>query len=481
MENGDHFSVIAIPLSRPEVVEFLLAQTVEPRGATLKILAQRPTLAADGLWIEQLKKINDPTVTDLLAIENPLNHLVTTHTDRLVPVEELRQENFLTRDLGGWVANYFGVAKLERKPWPDDPLLDYLEVLTDYGLCIDYLGANADMVNDHLFEEMGGDVAFVIEALARLHALRQEFDQRPLQYIDQVYAEIATETFFATAVAPPIPVLLLYEELLDQLVRLELNRRTTLANGQQQAAAEIFAWQQTHETQSGLRLILQGEYIVGRHRRSSVLIAPELGVVIKQPAPEPLHDIALGARFIQGRYENWPVIINGGTLIMPRGRIRLTYEEGIISRLSEVFDHPICFSLLLGLTVERHVVGSTVQDWVLADHSRLTPQLYEQIVLHQQVCEVLQIDNNDWHAPNFIRQEDGEIVHIDWGAARPFEEHEHSPQAALARLNQVSNMAFSFKDEGLAVRLKSIHQALINDDARMKILQQHAVVLVENT
>ena len=480
MENRDHFAVIAIPLSRPEIVEFLLTRTSEPRGAKLKILAQRPTHKADALWVKRLTEIDDPTIVDLLAIENPCNYLVTTTTDRLVPVESLQQPNFLTRDLGGWVANYFGVAKLKKQPWPDDPLLNNLELLTDYGSSIDYLGADADLVKQHLATEMGGDVATVIAALARLHTLRQENRKRPLPYIDQIYAELASENCLATAVAPPIPVLLLYEELLDQMVRLEQRRRSALANGQQHVAAEILTWQRAHEDQSGLRLILQSEYIVGRHRRSSVLIAPELDIVIKQPAPEPLHDIALRARYLQGRNENWPVTVNGGALVMPHGRIQMIFKEGIIPRLSAVFNHPICFSLLLGLTIEQYVTGKTVQDWVLEDHSRLTPELYENIVLHQQVCEVLEIDNNDWHAPNFVRRDiDGEIIHIDWGAARPLETNEHSPKDKLVRLNQVSNMAFSFKDEDLALCLKTYHQELINDEARMAGLHYRALDLVE--
>ena len=137
---------------------------------------------------------------------------------------------------------------------------------------------------------------------------------------------------------------------------------------------------------------------------------------------------------------------------------------------------------MLGLTIEPYVVGQTVQDFVLADHSRLTAPLYETIVLYQRVCELMQIDNNDWHAPNFVRRpSDGSLVHIDWGAARPLEAHELTPDQQLARLNQVRNMAFSFKDPGLAERLTTLHTELTTDETRMAQLQQQAQALVEVT
>ena len=92
----------------------------------------------------------------------------------------------------------------------------------------------------------------------------------------------------------------------------------------------------------------------------------------------------------------------------------------------------------------------------------------------------MQIDNNDWHAPNFVRRPgDGSLVHIDWGAARPLEAHELTPDQQLARLNQVRNMAFSFKDPGLAERLTTLHTELITSETRMVQLQQQAQALVE--
>ena len=58
---------------------------------------------------------------------------------------------------------------------------------------------------------------------------------------------------------------------------------------------------------------------------------------------------------------------------------------------------------------------------------------------------------------------------------------ERETRQTPARLNQVSNMAFSFKIPELAVHLKSLHRALINDEARMAALQKRASALVEKT
>jgi hypothetical protein len=211
-----------------------------------------------------------------------------------------------------------------------------------------------------------------------------------------------------------------------------------------------------------------------------VLIAPELGVVIKQPGHEPLHEIELQSKFAMGRHENWPVTTHDGAVVTSRGRIRLTVEENILPRLNRAFGHPVRLCTLLGLSIESFVVGKTVQDLVLGDHSQLTPQLYEEIVLHQQVCEVMGIENGDWHAPNFVRRAaNGEIVHIDWGAARPLRPDELTPEDRLARINQVSNMAFSFKDPDLAKRLKSFHAELLANKARMARLRRRAEAIAE--
>lgn len=480
MNKVDHYAVVGIPLSRPEIVDFLLPPRSETRGIPLLTVGQRPTPPAEIDWLQRLLLTDRPTVTDLLAIDDPHGHLVAIQTDRLAPVESLTQPEFLTRNMGGWAANFFGVVGLPKKPWPADPVLNHLEILTDYGSQIRYLGADPALTKARLVEELGGDVPFVIEALLHLQTRRQAMAGQPLAYIDQIYEEIATGNCFATSERPCLPDLILYDELMGQLVRLELKRRAALADGRKQETESIKAWQQGHTETSGLRLILQGEYVIGRHRRSAILIAPELGVVIKQPAPEPLHDVALGFKEVEGQMENWPVTTNGGDLVTSRGRIRLTVEEDVVPRLNQVFNHNVRFSVVLGLSVEPFVVGQTVQDWVLADHSRLTPDLYETIVLHQQVCELLNIDNNDWHAPNFVRRDgDGKLVHIDWGAARPLEPAELTPEHQLARLNQIRNMAFSFKNHDLAERLTAIHTDLVADAARMERLRQRARTLIQ--
>ncbi|GAB4444255.1 MAG: hypothetical protein Kow0031_26660 [Anaerolineae bacterium] len=475
------YAAIAIPLSRPEVVDFLLSASATPRGAKLQVLGQRPSPQAEAAWLAQLTAAPQPTAAGWLAIDDPHGHLIETHTDRLVTVEELAQPNFLTRDLGGWVANYFGVAGLpQQEQWPADPLLKHAEILTDYGPRIKYFGGDPALVQRRLEEETGGDLPFVVAALARLHRIRRELSGDAFAAIERVYAELATDNRFAGDGEPAIPAVLLVDELAGQMVRLELARRAALARHDDDTAERIAAWQQRHQQESGLRLILQGEYIVGRHRRSTVLIAPELGVVIKQPGLEPLHEIELQARFVQGRHENWPYTTHDGAVVTSRGRVRLTVEENLVPRLNRVFGHSVQFSTLMGLSIEPFVVGKTVQELVLGDHSQLTPQLYEEIVLHQQVCEAMGIENGDWHAPNFVqRAADGQIVHIDWGAARPLRPDELTPEGRLSRINQVSNMAFSFKDPELAVKLKGIHADLLADESRMAGLRRRAEAMAK--
>jgi hypothetical protein len=479
MSLPDHFAIVAIPLSRPEVVDFLLALTPEPRGAKLRIVGQRPTLQAESGWVGGLRRTPHPSITDLLAMDDPHTHLIQTHTDRLVPVESLAKPNFLTRDLGGWVSNYFGPVGLP-PIWPDDPLLTHAKILTDYGPKIRFVGANPDHVAARLLQETGVHTAALAAAFDRLHCLRAHMAGHDIAYIGQLYAQLAQERCFASPTQPPLPDILLFDELLGQLVRLELTRRAALANGNRPQAEAIKAWQTARQQESGLTLILQGEYIIGRHRRSTVLIAPELGAVVKQPGPEPYHEIELGAKFVQGRKENWPYPTHDGSLVTARGRVRLTLEENLVPRLNHAFNHKVRYSTLMGLTIEPFVNGFTVQDWVLADYSRLTPELYQAIALHQLVCEVMGIENGDWHVPNFVRRHhDGEIVHIDWGAARPLRLDELTPAGRQARFNQVSNMAFSFQNQGLADRLLHIHAELVADEPRMAHLWQQAQAIAD--
>jgi hypothetical protein len=444
-------------------------------------VGQRPSATAEANWIEHLGETAVPTIADLLQIDDPHNHLVQATTDRLVPVEFLDEPDFLTRALGGWVANYFGVIGFKPPLANGDPLLNKAEILHDLGNQIRFFGADSQQVANRLEEETGLAETAVAQAFCRRHTIRQEKlgTARTLvarmAYTDQLYTEIAQERGFATNQQPPIPHHLLLDELLGQMVELELQRRTAVANQNHQISDKITAWQTAKRQASGPQLLLKGEYIIGRHRRSTILIAPELGVVVKQPAPEPFHEIELSARVVNGRPENWPVMTEDGALVTARGRLRLILEENLVPRLSRAFSYNTQFSTLLGLTLEAFIQGDTVLETVWHDAAQLTPQLYEEIVLHQLVCEQLGIENGDWHAANFIvHQPDEAIVHVDWGAARPLRPDELTSEGQKARLHQVRNIAFSFKHAPLVARVEQLHDELTRDNGRMAVLQTRA-------
>lgn len=482
---GDNllYAVLAIPLNRQPVVEFLTTPRWPAQGTAVSIIAQRPTLSAQKQWLAHLAAQNSPTLADLLRIDNPHTSLQQTVTNRLVPAQFLRERGFLTRNLGGWHAVYFGVVGLMR-PWPPDPLLDEARILIEYGPTIRYFGADVAQVAARFDEEMGQGVAETAVALQHLARQRPATTQpTPAQiadYIELVYAQIVTGKQFATKEQPHIPRPLLLDELLDWLTRLELRRRHADANGDQTTVEQIATWQQAQREATGLLFILKGEYIVGRHRRSTVLIAPELGVVVKQPGPEPFHEIQLNAQIWQDKPENWPYLTHDHSLVTSRGRIRQVLEEGLIPRLHQVLQHRMVFYSLLGLTVEPFVAGLTTQELVLANPATLTPQLYETYIFHQQVAEALGVENGDWHSANFVvRKGDGEIVHIDWGAARPLRPTELTLAGKMARLNQVQNIAYSFHDETLAARVTQFHTDLLADGARLAHLQARARILVD--
>lgn len=470
-----HYAVITIPLNRPNVVAFLLPPSSKPKGASIHILAQRPTLAAEAAWINQL--IQKPTIESLLAIDRPENHVVQTTTDRLVPVEFFTDDEFLTRSLGGWSPIFFGVAAVPEAGL-SDPLLEHLTVLADYGRSIHHFGADPKLVTRRLANEVGASAAETAVFLQRLHQQRPTNALTPTVIANQIqtlYSHIAEETLLQTAVAGPIPKTILLDELMGWMVRQETARRKALANGQTEIAGQIAAQQARMQTSTGLQLILKGEYIVGRSRRSTVMIAPELGVVVKQPGAEPFHEIELGAVHLNGQTENWPTLTQDQSLVTARGRVRLILEENMMPRLYHAFRHPLQISTLLGLTIEPFVAGQTTQQLAQADHAYLTPELYETYILHQQVAEAMQVENGDWHSANFIvRDTDGEIVHIDWGAARPLRRDELTPPGQLARLNQVKNIAYSFHDETLAAKALQFHEHLLTDSVRLSQIRAHA-------
>jgi len=477
---NNHYAVIGIPLNRPDIVSFLQPPSPMPRGTQIQILGQRPTLAAEAAWVDKLSQ--QPTIENLLALDHPENYLISTFTDRLVPVEFFKDPDFLTRNLGGWTAIFFGVAVLPEDDLPD-PLRQHLEILADYGRSIHTFGADPMLVNQRLPDEVGATVAETAVFYQQLHQQRPPAPLKPkvvARTIDKLYAQIAEGTMGKTAVSGPIPQSILLDELMGWMVWQEQARRDAMANGKAKIAAQIAAFQAEMKDATGLMLILKGEYIVGRSRRSTVMIAPDLGVVVKQPGAEPFHEIELGAVTYNGRPENWPTLTHDQSLVTSRGRVRLTLKEGLIPRLYRAFRHPLEFSTLLGLTIEPFVVGKTTQQFAQADHAYLTPALYETYILHQQVAEAMQIENGDWHSANFVvRDSDGEIVHIDWGAARPLRPDEQTPEGELSRLNQVKNIAYSFHDEALAAKVTRFHDQLLADAGRMGRIRERAEVLAQ--
>ena len=62
-----HFSVVGIPLSRPEIVDYLMPPQHKARGAWLYTVGQRPLPATESAWIRQLQANPSPTIADLLT------------------------------------------------------------------------------------------------------------------------------------------------------------------------------------------------------------------------------------------------------------------------------------------------------------------------------------------------------------------------------------------------------------------------------
>jgi hypothetical protein len=473
---SNRFAVIAIPLGRPAVVAALQPPRAVPRGAPLAVIGQRPTPIAVHAWCRRLAAANPPTVADLLAIDDPGNHLVSRPTDRLVPIELLADPEYLTRNLGGWAAIYFNVAALPSIG--GDPVLAAIEVLAEYGADIRCFGADPSLVAARLNEETDCDVVMLADAFVRLERMREAAPDLAT-FIERLYVEISSGERFNSLLSEPLPDVMLYDTLMAAMVDLELERRAALARFDRSVAAAIAERQQAWQARSGLRLLLKGEYIMGRHRRSTVLLAPELGVVVKQPAPEPFHEIALAARTYDGRTENWPRLTEDGALVTPRGRLRLLVEEGLVPKLGKLLGHQARLSTLLGLIVEPFVAGKTSQELVIAEPFRLDADLYAEYVLHQQVCELLGIENGDWHAANFICRADADVlVHIDWGAARPLRADELTDAGRRARLDQVANIGFSFNDPALARRGEQLHAELLAAPERLAAIRARARAIV---
>lgn len=483
--NQAPFQVIAIPLNRPDVVSFLAQDDLAP-GAKLNVLAQRPTPSARRRWATGLRE--SQTLTQLLTMHDPHHHVVSTTTTQLVPAQFLREEGFLTRNMGGWSALYFGVAQL-CEPTKPDPLLANTAVLQTYGEHIQYFGPQEPLVEARLQQETGLAWPRLLTAFLHLATLREQALPEPnspmprwpnwSRHAEQVYHWLETagrwDEPLVDVAGVPVPRLLLLDELLHFLVLLEARRRTAVLQKETAVVEAIAAWQEKFTAVSNLFFILKGEYIMGRHRRSTVMLLPELGVVVKQPGLEPFHEVAMGARTYQGQPENWPRLLEDGVLVTAAGRIRIILEDGLIPRLNNVFGLNVLFSSLLGLSIEPHIVGPTYQEYVWAHPQRLNMDFYRQIVLHQQVCEQLNVENGDWHAANFmVDVENQKLTHIDWGAARQLHPAEKNETETLARLNQVKNIAYSFHDEALAEGVLALHEKLIHDDEMLAQVRHDA-------
>ena len=484
------FEVIAIPLSRPAVIDQLTQQLSRPTaGERLNILGQRPTPAARRAWIADLRR--EPTLSRFLAIHNPHHHLVQTSTTRLVPAQFLGEAGFLTRNMGGWSPLYFGVAQWATATQNgQDALREHTAVLQTYGDQINYFAAQEALVEARLMAETGLPWPDFLTAVLHLADLREQALPEPdsplarwphwTSHAEQVYHWLETAGGWSESLVSVgdvmVPRLLLLDELLHFLVLIETERRTAVLKQNTAVVEAITAWQERFTAVSKLFFILKGEYIMGRHRRSTIMLLPELGVVVKQPGLEPLHEVQINARTsASGQPENWPRLLEEGALVTAAGRIRLILEDGLIPRLNQVFKLNVLFSSLFGLSIEPHISGPTFQEYIWADPARLTLDFYRQIMTHQQVCEQLSVENGDWHAANFmVDEENQKLTHIDWGAARPLLPAEKNPTDTQARLQQVKNIAYSFNDEALAARTEALHEQLLHDDELLAQIRQDA-------
>lgn len=479
------YVVVAAPLNRPEVRQFLepVASGAPSRGATVEIIDQRPTPGALHTWTRKLQALTPETGRDaiirhLLSIDSPHAHLRPQATDRLVPAQFLKEPGFLTRNLGGWAPIYFAVMGVDDLATlgddADDPLLRHAETLATYGENIAMFGADPEQVRERLPEEADAGLTTIVEGLVRLDALDRSADS-PAAQVPRLVAAMDGAEPLTTASGAPVPEPLLCDALLDRMVRVEQARRAADARGDAETVAEYAVLQRTWADELDVQLILKGEYIAGRHRRSTICLAPSLGLVIKQPGPEPFHDIHLGARTHDGAPENWPTLEKNGAVVTSRGRVRIVMEENVVPLLHAAVDHGVRFSTLLGLIIEDHVPGPTLQAFISEDPRRLTEEVYTRVLTTQQVCEALGVNNPDWHSANFIVEDGtGDLVHIDWGAARPLTPHEQTPDDEVQRVEQVRNFAYSFQDDALADRCATLHDTITSDPVRMADIRVQA-------
>lgn len=487
MSDQYHYVIAAIPLNRPEIIPFLTNLEPSPIGAPLQIVGQRPTADAESKWIDQLavclsqnggRRNQNQDLKVWLSIDTPRAQLRQSYTDRLVPVELLADPEYLTLNAGGWTCIYFGVVGLSQDTDDvNDPLMGEMRTLQVCGSIIPAHGADFDLVASRLDREAPDGLAAMMDGMVRVGALRQAVAQEstsPFALAERLYEELVSGRRMAAVETQPVPEGVLYDALMGALVVIEEARRAALFRNDAATADYLAEWQDKRKAETGLELILKAEYIVGRSRRSTVMIAPELGLVVKQPGPEPYHEIDLGAVTYNGAAENWPMLTHDGALVTSRGRMCLTVEENLLTRLSRVFGHGPIFNTLFGWQIEPFIDGPTLREYILGDTDRLTADIYDMVVLNQLVCEELEIENGDWHSANFMERRPGDWVHIDWGAARPLAPHEQTPDGREQRFNQVENLSFSFHDKALAKRTVAFHKALVNDEARLSALKMRA-------
>ena len=348
-----------------------------------------------------------------------------------------------------------------------------------YGATIQSFGADPRQVEQRLPDEMSGGLRHVAASVGRLDDVKADHADAPDTYTRVLHEALAETASIQTSAGRPVPTLLLCDALMDHLVTVERDRRAAHARHDTDTMDRLQRLLDRWQDTLGLQLLLKGEYIAGRHRRSTILIAEDLDLVIKQPAPEPFHDIEMDARTVDGEPENWPHLTRDGSVVMPQGRVRLVLDDNVVPRLHEAFDHGVQFSSLLGLIVEEYVDGPTMQEWVQADPERMTLELYERVAATQQVCEQLDVDNPDWHSANFIVQPDDSLVHIDWGAARPLEDDEHTDALRRARRDKVQNLAYSFHDDAIADRVNALHETWMTDDDVQARVERRANALLD--
>lgn len=460
----------AIPLSRPAVVDFLRHWRVPSRGCKVPIVEQRPTPARRTAWLRSLAELDVDgddmaAVEALLAVDDPMAHVARHATDRFIPRGHLDDDTYLERNLGGWAALWFGCIGLTDDGC-EDPLLRVLEPIVEYGGRIAADTASPGLVCDRLDDELGDPAGIARGAAALL-----DLEDGPVS-IERARA-LAEAIRDAGTPAEGVPRLLAFDALIELLYRVERRRRDGVAEGAADVVRRAEELQADLDEELGVSIMLKGEYVMGRSRRSTVLLAEGFDVVIKQPAHEPEHEIELAARTWNDDAENWPVADGEGRMQTPRARMVEVVSEEAVVKLDRAFGRDVVFSTALGLSVEPWESGPTLADLATDDHDELTAERYDEVLVHQLACEELDVDNPDWHAANFIVTGDG-LVHVDWGAARQLEPHEQNAEEARERLDQVQQLAYSFQDRDLARRTEQLHRAATDDPDHLERLRDRA-------